>query len=117
MGKIKYLIIFTLLILLSREAFAQKITIRGMSSCGSWVEEETKHKAPGSYINTRRTWVVGYLSGLAVASDVNFWGEQNINILDPSSVYLWIDNYCRTNPLKDIADASSALFLERIGNK
>ena len=109
--KTKFCIILMTLIF-SQGALAQ-IIIKGATSCGTWVEEEAKHKAPGQYINTSRTWLVGYLSGLAVASDKNFWGRQGVNLLDNASAYLWIDNYCRANPLKSIDDGGIALFLER----
>lgn len=83
------------------------INVRGATSCGDWVQER---QLKGS--TTRQTWVVGYLSGLAVGSEVDFIGKK-----DNPSLFLWIDNYCRANPLKDIDDAANELALELIKSK
>ena len=97
---------------------ALAVQIQGATSCGRWVEYEAKGNQ-NTEINFSRTWVVGYLSGLASASQKEFWGggQSGVNNLDTASVFLWIDNYCRANPLKDIDDAAMALFFERIKNK
>ena len=60
---------------------------------------------------------MGYLSGIALALDKDFWGQPGSNALDSASVYLWMDNYCRANPLKDIADGGELLFQERTRGK
>ena len=45
---------------------------------------------------------------------MDFWGQPGVNILENESVYLWMDNYCRNNPLKDMDDGAESLFWERI---
>ena len=88
-----------------------QINIRGLPSCGTWVKE----RAAKSDLY-ERTWLLGYLSGIALGANQNFWGQQGVNSLDNESVHLWMDNYCRANPLKDVGDGGIALFLERCSN-
>lgn len=92
-------------------AQAQRVLIRGVPSCGVWV----KDRATKDQFNAN--WLVGYLSGKAVGSGQNFWGRQGVNSLDYESVFLWVDNYCRANPLRDLGDAGQDLFLERCPSK
>ena len=100
----------------SPHASAQRVGIKGGASCGTWVKEEASHKNMSEGINFSRNWIVGYLSGLAVATKKDFWGTPNVNLLDNDSVFLWVDNYCRRNPLNNLDDAGYALFIERTLN-
>ena len=94
------------------------VNVRGSISCGIWVEERQK-EARGEYVGSlvNRAWLIGFLSGQAVESDKEFWGKQNVNILDVESVFLWMDNYCRANPLKGVGDGADTLFTERTKGK
>lgn len=106
--------IFVLLLLMSAVVSSQGVMIRGANSCGMWIEQraqDTTSRLTRAVV--LQGWIVGYLSGLASESGKNFWGYPNINSLDNESVFLWIDNYCRANPLKHIDDAGDALFRER----
>ncbi len=47
---------------------------------------------------------------------LNFWGTENRNELDSASALLAIDNYCKANPLKHVADAAEAVFKERLND-
>ncbi len=95
---------------------------QGATGCGQWVDaiaredpnRFTQADANKAWVReTYRAWVLGYLSGAASASNLNFWGRAGVNNLDNESVFLWIGNYCRANPLKLVVDAADALFLER----
>jgi hypothetical protein len=89
-------------------AQAQDVTIRGVQSCGTWVKERA---AKRDIFET--AWLLGYLSATAAALRQDFWGRQGVNSLDSESVYLWVDNYCRANPLRSLGDAAVVLFIER----
>jgi len=52
-------------------------------------------------------WLVGDLNGLAVATQVDFLKDTNIQ-----SYFLWVDNYCKSYPLKDLSLAGFRLSLE-----
>ena len=83
---------------------AKAVAIKGGASCGTWVKES---KVEGWPRLVNRSWLMGYLSGLVV--------ESNRDVLrgtDAESLYLWVDNYCQSNPLKDIDDAGYILFQE-----
>ncbi len=81
---------------------ASALTIRGARSCGDWVQGRTADR------NTHaEAWLVGYLSGRAVASGVDL-----LKGTDNPSLFLWMDNFCRAQPLKDIEDGASELVPE-----
>jgi hypothetical protein len=54
------------------------------------------------------SWLLGYLSAL------NLWGvigerKDALKNTDAAAVYLWMDNYCRANPLQILATAAGIL--------
>lgn len=91
------------------------VNVMGGVSCGSWIEEREKRNRGGDALGTivQERWFVGYLSGLAVGSGKEFWGAPGVSLMDNKSAYLWADNYCRTNPLKNLDDAGLVLFSQR----
>jgi hypothetical protein len=76
----------------------------GVVKCGDWVNERNARTA-----TPYEFWVLGYLSGLSVASGVTFLPGTT-----PASIELWMDNYCRNNPLDSIGVAGDALASELI---
>lgn len=93
--------------LVTSSAKAESIMVKSYG-CGQWIEAR---EGKGGNVRVLEIWMDGYLSGLAVGSNTEFW-KKGGNSLDRESAYLWIDNYCRANPLKTTADAGSALFKE-----
>jgi hypothetical protein len=95
------------------------VNVRGDISCGIWVEERQKEARGGDYIGAlvNQAWLIGFFSGQAAGSNKEFWGKQNVNILDVPSVLLWMDNYCRANPLKTVVNGADTLFEERTKGK
>lgn len=83
---------------------ANALSTKGARGCGVWV---TDRSAGLSRSVGNETWFIGYLSGLAVYSNKDILKDT-----DNDSLYLWVDNYCRSNPLKDISDAGVDLFFE-----
>jgi hypothetical protein len=81
---------------------ANAVTVRGTPSCGSWVENRSTPTNWLAVVNV--AWLNGFLSGLASASNKDF-----LNGTDLDSVEVWVDNYCRSNPLNDLDDAGHAL--------
>ena len=102
-------VLLALALALVTEQSAAVVGIRGAVSCGTWL----KGRGAGES-NRHQTWLVAFLSGLAAGRDMDFWGQPGVNILENESVYLWMDNYCRNNPLKDMDDGAESLFWERI---
>lgn len=80
------------------------VETRQAPSCGEWVvhREKSDTLALGN-----ASWLLGYLSGMAIGGGKNFLpGTEN------SSIYKWMDNYCRKNPLRDLSSGGNALATE-----
>ena len=86
---------------------ASAVTLRGTQSCGAWVND--RH---GVYAVPNLTWVIGFLSGLALESNKDF-----LRGTDNDSISVWIDNYCHAHPLNDLSDASQELAVELVRRK
>ena len=80
------------------------VEARQAPSCGEWVahREKSDTLALGN-----ASWLLGFLSGSAVAAGKNF-----LPGTDNASIYKWMDNYCRTNPLRDVGSGGTALAAE-----
>lgn len=77
---------------------------RQAPSCGEWVvhREKSDTLALGN-----ASWLLGYVSGLAVSS-----GKDYLSGTENSSIYKWMDNYCRANPLRDVSKGGNAMAAE-----
>ena len=83
------------------------VTVRGMSSCSGWA-----NRGSGDLAVIRQVWLLGYLSGRAAATDKDILkGTEN------AELFLWMDNYCRENPLKDVEDGAVELAAVLIRQK
>lgn len=101
-------VLIALGILASTPAQAADITLRGASSCAVWSQERASDRA-----QYEKAWLSGYFSGLAMGTDVNFWGTQGRNEIDNEAVWKWIDGYCADNPKNSLVTAAEKLFIER----
>jgi|APGre2960657404_1045060.scaffolds.fasta_scaffold45053_2 hypothetical protein len=99
-----------LLCFLCQAAFAQAPDIRAAPDCGSWLKPENATK---ELINM--SWLSGYLSGLNVGFSLDL-RRKPFNYFEgvtPGQIYLWMDNYCRANPLSGVIAGSVVLFIEK----
>jgi hypothetical protein len=87
------------------------VNIRGASSCETWISERASGLTTAA--SHEKSWLLGFQSGLATATGIDFWGRAEVNRLDNDWVFTWVDNYCKANPQRDIDDAAVALFSER----
>jgi hypothetical protein len=59
------------------------------------------------------TWICGFLTGsndaMFLLSKKDFLSDSQV---DGDAAFGWIDNYCRTQPLNNVYDASAALATE-----
>lgn len=99
----KVAIVLTTFVLLTQPVFGQ--TVFGMPDCGEWINQAN---------NPKKGWLLGYMSGLNTLHDIeNLKPESPLkNINSASQVFLWMDNYCKTNPLKTVGDGGWVLFKE-----
>ena len=76
----------------------------GLASCGEYIEATTKPGMPMIFVS----WAQGFLSGLNFAYAGA--GKNFVALPDHQSIRLYLDNYCRSNPLKSPRDATLELF-------
>lgn len=76
----------------------------GNPDCGAWVNPASKYATLGN-----RAWLTGFLSGLN-------WDEYYKKALNKVSsaeqIFLWMDNYCKTNPLEKVGSGAKILMEE-----
>lgn len=101
-------IALTLLASIAISSSSYAVNIRGASSCGKWVKDRNER-----VFSPSQAWLVGFLSGLAIGTDRDVVRVE----LDNDSIYLWMDNYCKANPLKDISDGGMNLAVEVMRKK
>lgn len=85
---------------------ASAIDVRGGSSCGQWVSDK------GVSEHGHKKWFLGYMSGIALG-----YKQDVLKGKDSASLFLWMDNYCRANPLKRVDEGGDELFIELIKQK
>ena len=91
------------------DAHAKEVALRGASSCALWTKGRAQDDA-----KYEKAWLAGYLSGLAIALDVDFWGAKKADELSSEAAWKWVDDYCAANPQKSLVQAAEKLFLERL---
>jgi hypothetical protein len=74
----------------------------GVQSCGAYVTERS-----GGNDNPFRGWLTGYLTryNYAVGHTYNMLGSTDLD-----GALLWLENYCRANPLDDFEIATRKLI-------
>src|SRR5262249_4768445 len=98
-----------LMIMRLTPSHAGPVHVEGATDCGLWAKARGEHRA--GYLES---YLIGLLSGLSLGREVEFWQAYG-HPLSRDAVYLWMDKYCNENPLKDIVEGMSELFLERSG--
>jgi len=100
---------------ISSPGFAQ-YTFFGRSDCGQWVNATQAQRFQ------RQAWLLGWLSGTNNEFNNNTPKGQTppdyLGLLSSAEqAYLFVDNYCRANPLNNVADAADQLMAELITKK
>ena len=97
-------------LLLATQDAAQAITTSGKLDCAMWTNARTA-KASDSH----ERFLQGLLNGMALGSNVEFWKAKGDG-LTADDVFLWMDNYCRQNPLSNAFEGSVVLMNEHTDN-
>lgn len=92
-------------------AAAQGVFLEDAGDCGLWVTARSEQRS----INMEN-YVVGTLNGLAIAHEVEFWRATGTPV-SQAAIFLWLDNYCRTNPLESLTIGIISLYEERSGSR
>lgn len=80
----------------------------GALSCGAFLKQEHVR-------NGVMQWVLGFVTGFNIVRAAATKSSETADILngaDADAVEVWLANYCKTNPLHDIASAAVALTIE-----
>lgn len=97
--------------LLAMNVCAAAVDVMGSRTCAKWSEERRMSDSIKEMtripVLITRSWFLGYLSGRAEASGVNF-----LKGTDSESIFLWLDIYCRANPDHGLERAGVALGRE-----
>ena len=80
----------------------------GGADCGQWFNEANQLNA--------KIWLSGYLSGLNSADGKQF-GDPLSKLRSMEQAFLWVDNYCKANPLSTLPEAGNLLYIELRGKK
>jgi hypothetical protein len=90
------------------QASAQNVTVRGAGTCQAYLD--AKRNGEVNQAVNDLTWLLGYVSGLAVANHVDILGK-----LDPAESMLnWVDTYCQVYPARYLSDAGDLYYRFRI---
>ena len=74
-------------------------------SCGTWTVERKNPQSVEAYMD--KSWILGFLSGIGFIA-VNKYDP--LVGMDHNGVTAWIDNYCLSNPTKNISEAAAEFF-------
>lgn len=86
---------------------ASAVLARGAPDCGEWFKTD-----PAEQLRTK-SWLIGYLSGINTGFRIE--KQRDFNYFDNATnaqIYLWMDKYCRDNPLSTVSVGSVVLFQE-----
>jgi hypothetical protein len=101
-------LIATALAVTAVQASAQDgVTVRGSGTCREYLD--AAHTSVEQAMN-HLTWLLGYLSGLAVATQVNVLGKND----NAESMLTWVNTYCQAYPAKYLSNAGDMYYRFRI---
>jgi len=110
--KLKNLLVaFVLGLLLVQPAIRQTGatgTTFGMPDCGQWVSTSKSNFAV-------RAWLLGFMSGMN-SGRATARRDPLDKINSSEQIFLWMDNFCQKNPLKNVQQGGNILYLELEAN-
>lgn len=79
----------------------------GKYDCATWFTKEPA-----------KDWLLGYLTGVNfILADAKKGFDPLSKVNSAEQIYLWVDNYCKANPLKTVHSAANELYIELKGQK
>ena len=86
---------------------AGEVTVLDQPNCSEWLDLTS---------NGKKKWLLGFLSGMNRGYAINHKGHDPLaKATSYKQVFDWMDNYCKANRQRDIADGGFALFAELKG--
>lgn len=93
----------TMLAAAAMQASAQDVTVRGAPTCQEYMA--AKRTSVEEAISDLK-WLLGYMSGLAVATHVDILSKPD----NGQSMLTWVDTYCPRYPARSLSDAGDLYF-------
>jgi len=81
----------------------------GSADCGQWVNRNGGKIPPTWEGLITERWLTGFLSGLNQGDSQN---RNSLKKVSAEQIFLWMDNYCKANPLKNVAYGAEDLMDE-----
>ena len=94
------------------EVRAQNMWVAGAGSrsCGRWMADRSAHNLDSQ---TELIWIQGYVTGRN--AERAYWkhlGSATVGgDMDPEGLAAWVDTFCRQNPLKELYEAATGLYV------
>ncbi|MGO8755313.1 MAG: hypothetical protein ACLQHK_08790 [Gallionellaceae bacterium] len=101
-GRMKFLRLMLVVFAIAFSASSNAVVARGARSCQIWAKDRAENSILGV---ADETWLVGYLSGLAYGSNIDV-----LQAADNDSIFLWMDEYCKSHPLGNMTGGANRLF-------
>jgi hypothetical protein len=76
--------------------------------CGHWI------RTPN---DAHKTWLAGYLSAMNATLGAMAHKTDVLKDMSPQQAYVWMDNYCKANPLSDANEGGNQLWSELVKRK
>ena len=98
MGLWKMKKLLLIVILMCTNAVYAQTVIQTQSSvdCGLWVNSRKTNSAI-----VLESYLIGTVNGLALGASIDIWRGTNKLLVSTEQFYLWMDNWCQKNPLKE----------------
>jgi hypothetical protein len=103
----KLLKVMQVLFAIGFSANSNALSVYGGDSCGKWVKDRAEPNQPTLNAVIDEKWLIGFISGIVAGTNVDFLKQT-----DPDSIYLWMDNYCKKNPLSTTLEGGEVLAIE-----
>ena len=84
---------------------ASGVTVFGRPDCGVWLSKQRE---------VDKAWLLGYVSSLSLSEQGRLSGASDPfgKISSTEQIFVWMNNYCQKNPLKDITAGAFSLYFE-----
>lgn len=78
----------------------------GSVDCGLWLKDNDRMKS------LYKSWLLGFLTGMNLSDTKVVKANFLDKLSSTSQAYVFVDNYCQQNPLKNTIDAAMVLILD-----
>ena len=92
---------------ISGPARSEAISAENVPDCGIWIQARSARQSIGL-----ENYLIGLLNGMALGSGIEFWRANGVKVTS-QQVFLWMDGFCRREPLETIILGSVTLINER----